>query len=117
DLRKIDPQYYRQVVPVPANIPNEPGAIVVDPDNRFLYLVLAGGDAVRYGIGVGRQGFGWSGTAQIKSKQEWPKWFPPPEMVARDPRAAPFANGENGGLANPLGARALYLYQGDKDTL
>ena len=66
---------------------------------------------------IGREGFGWSGGATVGSKQQWPKWFPPPEMVARDPKAAPYANGMEGGINNPLGARALYLYQGKKDTL
>jgi lipoprotein-anchoring transpeptidase ErfK/SrfK len=117
DVRRIDPQYFRQAVPVPPGIPNQPGMIVVDPEHRFLYLILAGNQAMRYGIGVGREGFAWSGTAAVKSKQEWPKWFPPPEMVARDPRAAPWTNGMPGGLDNPLGARALYLWQGNKDTL
>ena len=117
DLRVIDPQFYRQDVSLPANVPNRPGTIVIDPDNRFLYLVREDGSALRYGIGVGRQGFAWHGTATIKSKQEWPKWFPPADMVERDPRAAAFANGQAGGLTNPLGARALYLYQGEKDTL
>ena len=117
NLRKIDPKYYRQEVPTPIEVSAEPGTIVVDPSNRFLYLVEAGGKSMRYGIGVGRQGFSWTGDATIKVKQEWPKWFPPPEMVERDPKAAPYAKGMDGGLDNPLGARALYLYQGNKDTL
>jgi lipoprotein-anchoring transpeptidase ErfK/SrfK len=116
-VRKIDSRFYRQVVATPPEITAEPGTIVVDPSNRFLYLVQADGQSMRYGIGVGRQGFSWTGAAVIKDKQAWPKWFPPPEMVARDPRAAPYANGMEGGLDNPLGARALYLYQGEKDTL
>jgi len=116
-VRKVDPRFYRQQVPTPATITSAPGTIVVDPQNRFLYLVEAGGTSMRYGIGVGKQGFAWTGEAVIKDKQHWPKWFPPAEMVARDPRAAPYANGMDGGLQNPLGARALYLYQGDKDTL
>jgi lipoprotein-anchoring transpeptidase ErfK/SrfK len=116
-VQKIDPQYYRQIVQTPPNVTQQPGTIVVDPQNKFLYLVQAGGTSMRYGIGVGRQGFAWSGDAQIKDKQEWPKWFPPAEMMARDPYAAQFPDGMEGGLKNPLGARALYLYQGDKDTL
>jgi len=117
DLRRIDPQYYRQQVAMPYSLPGKPGTIVVDPGDRFLYLVQEDGMALRYGIGVGREGFGWSGGATVGSKQKWPKWFPPKEMVERDPRAAPYANGMEGGLDNPLGARALYLYQGKKDTL
>jgi lipoprotein-anchoring transpeptidase ErfK/SrfK len=73
--------------------------------------------AMRYGIGVGREGFSWSGDAVIQRKAEWPKWTPPAEMVARDPKAAEWANGLPGGLSNPLGARALYLFQGNRDTL
>lgn len=117
DVRRIDPEYFRQTVTVPPGIPSQPGIVVVDPENKFLYLILGGNQAMRYGIGVGREGFAWSGTATVKSKQEWPKWFPPADMVARDPRAAPWTNGMPGGLNNPLGARALYLWQGNKDTL
>jgi lipoprotein-anchoring transpeptidase ErfK/SrfK len=116
-IRKIPPQYYRQVVQTPPNIAQPPGTVVVDTQNKFLYLTQADGTSMRYGIGVGRQGFSWSGEAVIKDKQHWPKWFPPKEMVARDPKAAPYAKGMDGGIDNPLGARALYLWQGDKDTL
>jgi len=115
---RLDPRYARRVVRTPGNIPDEPGTIVVDTGNRYLYLVQADGTSRRYGIGVGRQGFSWSGEATIKNKQHWPRWFPPKEMVARDPLAAEWANGMPGGrLDNPLGSRALYLYQGNKDTL
>ena len=117
DVRRVEPEFFRQVVPLPANIPDEPGTVVVDPEHRFLYLVTDQGQAIRYGIGVGREGFAWTGTATVKSKQEWPKWFPPADMMARDPHAAPWSDGMPGGLKNPLGARALYLWQGDKDTL
>lgn len=117
DVSKIDPIYYRQEVRTPADIVAPAGTVVVDPHNRFLYFVEDGGTSIRYGIGVGRDGFAWAGTATIGDKQAWPKWFPPPEMVARDPKAAPYADGMPGGLDNPLGARALYLYQGKKDTL
>jgi lipoprotein-anchoring transpeptidase ErfK/SrfK len=116
-VNKVNPIYLRQQVPTPPNIRAEPGTIVVDPANRFLYLVQAGGTSMRYGIGVGKQGFSWTGTAVIKDKQEWPKWFPPKEMQERDLRARQYADGMDGGLENPLGARALYLYVGDKDTL
>jgi lipoprotein-anchoring transpeptidase ErfK/SrfK len=117
NVRRIDPQYFRQVVMVPPNIPNQSGTIVVDPTRRFLYLVLNQGQAIRYGIGVGREGFAWSGAATVKSKQEWPKWFPPSDMMARDPRAVRWADGMPGGLDNPLGVRALYLWQDKQDTL
>lgn len=116
-VNKVNPIYLRQEVPTPPNIRAEPGTIVVDPANRFLYLVQTGGTSLRYGIGVGRQGFSWYGTAEIKDKQEWPKWFPPKEMQVRDRRARQYAQGMDGGLDNPLGARALYLYVGDQDTL
>jgi lipoprotein-anchoring transpeptidase ErfK/SrfK len=116
-VNKVDPKYLRQEVTTPPNIRAAPGTIVVDPTNRFLYLVQAGGTSMRYGIGVGKQGFSWTGTAEIKDKQEWPKWFPPKEMQERDWRARRYADGMEGGTKNPLGARALYLYVGDKDTL
>lgn len=116
-VQKVDPRYLRQTVETPANIRAKPGTIVVDPHNRFLYLVGTGGTSMRYGIGVGKQGFSWAGEATIKDKQEWPKWFPPKEMQQRDWLARRYRKGMHGGLKNPLGARALYLYQGEKDTL
>src|SRR5690606_8418944 len=80
-VAKVDPQYVRQTVPTPASIVNEkPGTVVVDPANKFLYLVQDGGRSLRYGIGVGKAGFAWAGEAEIHDKQHWPKWFPPPEM-------------------------------------
>jgi len=117
DLTKIDPQFYRQTVPIPPGVPRQAGVVVVDPPNRFLYLVGSDGTAIRYGIGVGRDGFLWAGTATIHDKQAWPKWFPPKEMIDRDARFARYADGMEGGYRNPLGARALYLWQGNKDTL
>jgi lipoprotein-anchoring transpeptidase ErfK/SrfK len=116
-LSRVSDEYRRQIVQTPTRIPGEPGTIVIDTQYRHLYLVMAGGLSIRYGIGVGREGFAWSGEAEIRDKQHWPKWFPPKEMVERDPKAAPYANGMDGGLDNPLGARALYLWQGNKDTL
>nr|WP_205520754.1 L,D-transpeptidase [Propylenella binzhouense] len=115
DLSRIPPQYRRQFVADPTGEP--PGTIVVDPDARFLYLVMKDGEALRYGVGVGREGFGWSGTARIARKAKWPTWTPPVEMQQRDPMAREYADGMPGGPANPLGARALYLYQGGRDTL
>ncbi len=114
---KLDPRFARRLVRTPSYIPDEAGTIVVDTANRYLYLVQADGTSIRYGIGVGRQGFAWSGEATIREKQHWPRWVPPPEMVARDPNAVPWAKGMPGGLDNPLGARAMYLFQGNKDTL
>ena len=117
DLSYVDPRFYREVVDTPPNIKSKPGNIVVSPGTRYLYYVMEDGKSMRYGVGVGRTGFGWSGDAVIRRKETWPTWTPPPEMVKRDPLAAPFANGMPGGLDNPLGARAMYLYQGDNDTL
>ena len=115
DYRKVEAEYLPQLVDY--STPELPGTIIVDPEHRFLYLVLGSGRAKRYGIGVGREGFGWSGTATIKRKAEWPRWVPPKEMIARDPKAARWPDGMPGGPDNPLGARALYLYQGEVDTL
>ena len=111
----IKPQYVRQLVAYQG--PEPAGTIVIDPGAKYLYLVLEGGQAMRYGIGVGREGFGWSGEAVIRRKAAWPPWTPPAEMIARQPETAQYAGGMPGGLANPLGARALYLYQGNVDTL
>lgn len=94
-----------------------PGTIIIDGNQHFLYLVQPGNQAIRYGIGVGREGFGWAGIVRIGRTAEWPTWTPPAEMVARDPNAAKWANGMPGGPDNPLGARALYLYEGDQDTI
>ncbi|WP_163462822.1 L,D-transpeptidase [Jiella pacifica] len=114
---KIDPQFLRQRVSYPDGLQYDPGTVVVDTANRFLYVVEGGGMAMRYGIGVGRQGFSWAGDAQVNDKQHWPKWFPPAEMIDRKPELEPYRNGMDPGLSNPLGARALYLYQNGKDTL
>jgi lipoprotein-anchoring transpeptidase ErfK/SrfK len=91
-----------------------PGTLVVDPKNHFLYSVREGGQAVRYGVGVGREGFGWNGVASVGRKAEWPDWIPPKEMRLRQPE---LPERMPGGPDNPLGARALYLYEGNRDTL
>ena len=83
-----------------------PGTIIIDTPNTYLYYVLGNGQAIRYGIGVGRQGFTWSGTQTITQKKEWPDWFPPPEMIARQPY---LPRQMAGGPGNPLGARAMFL--------
>src|SRR2546429_5763696 len=83
-----------------------PGTIIIDTPNTYLYLVLGGGKAMRYGIGVGREGFTWSGVKTIERKAEWPDWTPPPEMIQRQPYLPRFVAG---GPSNPLGARAKYL--------
>lgn len=115
---KINPGYLRQNVNYPTS--EAPGTIVVDTGSRHLYLVEKNGKAIRYGIGIGRAGFSWSGRAVVDHKQQWPRWFPPAEMISRKPELQSYsaANGGMGpGLKNPLGARALYIYQGGKDTL
>jgi lipoprotein-anchoring transpeptidase ErfK/SrfK len=117
----IDPEFLRKAVYYPTN--EAPGTIVIDPPRHFLYLVQEGGRAIRYGVGVGRQGFGWSGIATIHDKQEWPDWYPPKEMIQRQPELMKVMSelqsgiGMHGGPRNPLGARAMYLWQGNKDTL
>ena len=117
----IDPRYMRQAITYPSAEP--PGTIIVDPQNHFLYFIEGNGRAIRYGIGVGRQGFTWSGVATVRSKQEWPDWYPPREMIERKPELMSQIStlqsglGVRGGPDNPLGARALYLWQGNKDTL
>ncbi|TPN41068.1 L,D-transpeptidase [Mesorhizobium sp. B2-3-3] len=115
---RIDPQFLRQIVPDPTG--QKPGTIVVDTTGHFLYLVRPGGQAIRYGVGLGRAGFEWSGDAVVQWKQKWPKWTPPDEMIARQPELKQYSadnGGMPGGLKNPLGARALYLFQGNVDTL
>ena len=101
-----------QLVANPTSEP--PGTIVIDTGSRHLFLVLKNGSAIEYGIGVGREGFGWKGVAHVGRKAEWPRWIPPKEMLARRPD---LPSEMSGGLANPLGARALYLFRGNKDTL
>lgn len=116
DLSEVEPQFLRRIVSYPTR--EQPGTIVVDTDNRYLYLVMEGGKAVRYGIGVGKQGMSWRGRATVARKAQWPRWTPTAAMIAREPeRNRPWAAGMAGGLENPLGARALYLYQGNRDTL
>ena len=94
-----------------------PGTIIVDTPNRQIYLVLQGGQAMRWGCAVGKDGFRWAGLADIGRKVMWPRWTPPKEMIARSPEKAKWANGMPGGPDNPLGARALYLFQNGQDTL
>ncbi len=91
-----------------------PGTIVIDTATRHLYLVGRNGKALQYGIGVGREGFAWKGEARIERKAEWPDWIPPGDMLKRRPD---LPSRMSGGIDNPLGARALYLFKGNKDTL
>ncbi|OHV76021.1 L,D-transpeptidase [Rhizobium sp. LCM 4573] len=116
--QKINPRYYRQRVVDPTG--ERPGTVVVDTASRFLYLVEPGGSAMRYGVGIGREGFAWQGEGVIQWRQKWPKWTPPNEMIARQPELAKYSADNGGmppGLRNPLGARALYIFQNGQDTL
>ncbi|WP_306145674.1 L,D-transpeptidase [Roseibium sp. MMSF_3412] len=114
----LAPEFRRQRVAYRTD--EKPGTVVVDTSSFYLYLVEPSGTAMRYGVGLGRQGFEWSGRARIAWKRPWPTWTPPEEMIAREPHLAPYS-AENGGmqpgLGNPLGARALYIFQGNVDTL
>jgi lipoprotein-anchoring transpeptidase ErfK/SrfK len=102
--RSFDPRYNKQVVEYYGR--EGAGTIVIDTPNKFLYLVQGDGKALRYGVGVGRPGFTWSGTKTISAKKEWPAWTPPPEMLVRRPD---LPRHMEGGPENPLGARAMYL--------
>jgi lipoprotein-anchoring transpeptidase ErfK/SrfK len=104
DTTELRADLRRQVVSYPTN--EAPGTIIVDTPHTYLYLVMGGGKAMRYGIGVGREGFTWSGVKTIERKAEWPDWTPPPEMIQRQPYLPRFVAG---GPTNPLGARAMYL--------
>ncbi len=121
DLNRIDDSFLRSVVAYDSGY--APGTIVIDPAQRYLYLTSGDGSALRYGVGVGKEGFAWSGTARIHDKREWPDWYPPKEMLARRPDIMDSMSqlqsgiGMHGGPGNPLGARAMYLFQGNKDTL
>lgn len=116
--QRIDPKFYRQRVPDPTG--EAPGTVVVDTPERLLYLVEPGGTAMRYGVGIGREGFAWEGEGVIHWRQKWPRWKPPNEMIARRPDLAQYSIDSGGmepGLTNPLGARALYIFQNGQDTL
>ncbi|MGB6536487.1 MAG: L,D-transpeptidase [Xanthobacteraceae bacterium] len=102
--QQLPPRLQRQLVNYPSTQPA--GTIVIDTPHTYLYLILGHGKALRYGIGVGREGFTWSGTQRISRVKKWPDWFPPKEMIARQPYLPRFMAG---GESNPLGARALYL--------
>jgi lipoprotein-anchoring transpeptidase ErfK/SrfK len=96
----------------------QPGTVIVDTGERALYHILEEGEAIRYGVAVGKEGFSWTGIAEVGRKTEWPRWTPPASMIERRPELARFANGMPGGIPeNPLGARALYLYADGRDTL
>ncbi len=113
--RQPSTKFKRKVVRLATN--ETPGTLIVDTNNKFLYFIEPDNKATRYGIGVGREGFGWSGIVRVQRKAEWPSWTPPKQMIARER-----ANGHiippfmEGGIDNPLGARALYLFNGRGDS-
>ncbi len=105
---QIEPQFLPQMVAYDTN--EKPGTIVIDTNNRFLYLVMEGGQAKRYGVGVGKPGFEWAGEHKVTRKAEWPRWVPPKEMITREAAKGHYLPASmEGGPENPLGARALYL--------
>jgi lipoprotein-anchoring transpeptidase ErfK/SrfK len=112
DRSRIAPEFNRQTVSYTGD--QAPGTVIVDIDQRMLYLVHEGGRATRYGVGVGRQGFSWRGVAHVGRKGTWPDWSPTPTMVRLDPKLPRYMKC---GIGNPLGARSLYLYQGSRDIL
>ena len=112
-VEKVPDQFQRQTVRYETDQPA--GTIIVDPAKKFLYLVTGKNTAIRYGVGVGRAGFEWSGEAVVAEKKMYATWYPPKEMIARKPELAKWANGQPGSLQNPLGARTLYLRSGGKD--
>lgn len=97
--------------------PEKPGTVIVNTGQRALYYVLGDGEAIRYGVAVGKEGFDWAGIARVGMKREWPTWTPPKEMIRRKPELAQWADGMPGGIPeNPLGSRAIYLFSGKGDT-
>lgn len=115
DVKKVPRRFRRKEVDFVSA--EAPGSIIINTGAKYLYFVLGSDRAIRYGIGVGREGFEWSGEATVHHRAKWPRWTPPKSMVERDPLAAKWKDGMPGGPQNPLGARALYLYQGKVDTL
>jgi len=111
---KVPREFRRTIVPYQSN--EAPGTIRVNLAERHLYYVMPGNEAIRYGVGIGRDGFRWSGRAKVQYKKEWPVWTPPAEMIARKPELAKYRNGMEPGPMNPLGARALYLFADGRDT-
>ncbi len=115
NLNKVNPKYFRRTVSYASK--EAPGTIIVDPKNHYVYRIEGDGLATRYGVSVGRDGFRWTGEAYVGRKSEWPIWTPPREMIERQPEVAKYAGGMAPGLDNPLGARALHLYQDGVYTL
>lgn len=118
DMSQLDRRFWREEIDYPTD--EAVGTLIVDTPNKYLYHVRPAGRATRYGIGVGRDGFAWSGRAIVAYKREWPRWTPPDAMVERQPELEPYSIANGGmdpSLENPLGARALYIHQDGRDTL
>ncbi|MDD9908663.1 MAG: L,D-transpeptidase [Ahrensia sp.] len=118
NLRSVEPKYFRRPVRNDTGYP--PGTLVVNTKTFYLYWTQPDGTAMRYGVGLGRAGFSWSGQGVIQYKRQWPTWTPPDEMIEREPELAKYSaenGGQQPGLDNPLGARALYIFQDGRDTL
>jgi len=114
--KTMNSKFRRRTVRIETN--EKPGTIIIDTNTKYLYYVLENGRAIRYGVGVGRDGFGWGGTVKIGRKAEWPSWTPPKAMIAREARKGiKIPHYMKGGINNPLGARAMYLYRGGRDTI
>ncbi|MET0606669.1 MAG: L,D-transpeptidase [Beijerinckiaceae bacterium] len=111
----IDVQFARYEINDPTG--EKPGTVIVDTKEKFLYFVMPNRKAIRYGVATGEEAYGWTGEAVMQRKAEWPRWTPPKAMLERWPHLLPRAGGMAGGPDNPLGARALYLYQNGRDTL
>ncbi len=111
----VPPQFWRQEVADPTG--EAPGTVVISTHDRMLYHVHANGTATRYGVGIGAAGFEWSGRAHIAYKRAWPTWTPPSDMIARHPELERYRHGMEPGPDNPMGPRALYIHQGNTDTL
>lgn len=115
DEKRLPVDFRRAVVPYPTR--HWPGTVIVNTGSRQLFVVLEGQQALRFGCAVGRDGFRWAGLADVGRKVMWPRWTPPKDMIARSPEKAKWKDGMPGGPDNPLGARALYLFQNGNDTL
>jgi lipoprotein-anchoring transpeptidase ErfK/SrfK len=118
DTRVVPEEFWRQDIAYETS--EKPGTLIVDTPAKYLYHVKAGGRATRYGIGVGREGFEWSGRAVVAYRRKWPRWTPPDSMIQRQPELAPYSAANGGmapGIRNPLGARALYIHENGRDTL
>lgn len=115
DEKKLPKDFRRAIIPYPTR--HWPGTIIINTGSRQLFLVLEGQQALRFGCAVGRDGFRWAGLADVGRKVMWPRWTPPKDMIERSPEKAKWKDGMPGGPENPLGARALYLFQNGGDTL